>query len=367
MSGGDLVLYHAFCRAVAKAASVDEVMQIRDKARQLEACAKVAKNRNAEADAVAIRLRAVRRLGQLQQAQKEAVGFNRGAAAGGKKSGPRGRLVNPCDLRPTLASQGIDKTLAQQARTLGALSDEKFEAVVDDARGKVGRAVRNAVREVELEQERKTYRARTEQGCTIEDLESLAASGKKFGVIVPDFPWPFEVYSGKGKQRSADRHYDTWPLERILALAPVIKRLAADNCVFMPWAIWPNLPAAVELITTCGFEFKGLGFVWLKTTKNAAGITLDGVGLHTGMGYATRANTEPVLLGSKGKPLRLSADVHQVVIAPVGEHSAKPDEVYQRIERLYPGPYLEMFARRERNGWSTWGDEISRATTMAAE
>ena len=103
----------------------------------------------------------MRRLGQLQQAQKESVGFNRGAASGGKKTGPRGSLVNPRDLRPTLASQGINKALAQQARTLGALSDERFEAVIDDARSKVGRAVRNAVREVEIEQERETYRART--------------------------------------------------------------------------------------------------------------------------------------------------------------------------------------------------------------
>jgi hypothetical protein len=52
--------------------------------------------------------------------------------------------------------------------------------------------------------------------------------------------------------------------------------------------------------------------------------------------------------------------VHQVVIAPVGEHSEKPDEVYRRIERLFPGPYLELFARKPRAHWTTWGDEIPR-------
>ena len=65
-----------------------------------------------------------------------------------------------------------------------------------------------------------------------------------------------------------------------------------------------------------------------------------------------------MLLAVRGKPLRLAADVHQVVIAPIGEHSVKPDEVYRRIERLYPGPYLELFARKQRPNWMCWGDEL---------
>jgi N6-adenosine-specific RNA methylase IME4 len=54
-------------------------------------------------------------------------------------------------------------------------------------------------------------------------------------------------------------------------------------------------------------------------------------------------------------------DVHQVVMAPVGEHSVKPAEVHERIERLLAGPYLELFARKDRPGWLTWGNEIVRA------
>jgi N6-adenosine-specific RNA methylase IME4 len=365
--GTELVLYDSACRALAEARSVDEILKIRDTARQLEACARVAKNRSAEADAVEIRMRATRRLDQLRQAQAKTVGLNQGAAGGGKKAGPRGVLVTPRDIRPTLASQGIDKNLAKQARVLGALSDQNFESVVTDARDKVSRAVRNAVREVEIEQERKTYRARTEEGCTIADLEALPATGFRAGVISPDFPWPFEVCSEKGTQRSAERHYDTWSVERIMATAPLIKQLAADDCVFMPWVPWPLLPVALQLIEACGFKYKTLGFWWLKTKPNATCIALDGDGLHCGMGVTgPRANTEVVLLATRGSPRRLSADVHQVVIAPVGEHSAKPDEVYERIERLYPGPYLELFARRPREHWTCWGDEIPRGQTMGA-
>jgi N6-adenosine-specific RNA methylase IME4 len=84
----------------------------------------------------------------------------------------------------------------------------------------------------------------------------------------------------------------------------------------------------------------------------------DDYDLATGMGYATRTNTEYVLLAQRGTPRRLNNDVHQVVMAPRREHSEKPEEVARRIERLYPGPYLELFARHERKGWTTWGNEL---------
>jgi N6-adenosine-specific RNA methylase IME4 len=353
-----LARYDAACRALAEARQVDEVKNIRDKAVAMATYARQAKNRDLEADAVEIRMRATRRLDQLRQAQRETVGLASGRE-GKRKS--LGLPENPSD-RPTLASQGIDKNLAHQARVLGALSDEKFENVITAARDKVARAARNAVREVEIEQERESYRARIEQGGTVADLEALAASGLRAGVICPDFPWQFETYSGKGKQRSADRRYDCWSLERILTMAPLIERLAADDCALMLWSIGPEQPGALEVIKACGFEHKNIGFCWVKTTPDAECITLDGKGLHWGMGYSTRSNAEFVLFGARGSPRRLSADVHQIVIAPVGEHSEKPDEVYRRIQRLYPGPYLELFARRPREGWTTWGNEIERPT-----
>jgi hypothetical protein len=124
-TGTELTRYDALCRAMAEAKSVDEVKHIRELAVAMAAYARQAKNRDLEADAVEIRMRATRRLDQLRQSQKETVGLNRGAAGGGKKEGPRGALITPRDLRPTLASQGIDKNLAKQGRVLGALSDEK--------------------------------------------------------------------------------------------------------------------------------------------------------------------------------------------------------------------------------------------------
>jgi N6-adenosine-specific RNA methylase IME4 len=351
-----ITLYDAACRAVAEARSIDEVKEIHDQAAAMREYARQAKKRDMEADAVEIRMRALRRLDQLRQAQKGTVGLNQGAIPG--KTGLRGNPV--LDPRPTLASQGIDKNLAHQSRVLGALSGGQFEQRVAEARDSVNRVVSRVVNAVAIEQEREAYRARTYTGGTVEDLEALARSGERFGVICPDFPWDFEPWSESGKQRSAERHYNVWSLERIKAFAPLIGKLAAPDCALLLWAIWPLLPAAFEVINACGgFEYKTDEFVWVKTTKNAVAVRLDGDGLHWGKGLSgSRSNTEPCLVATRGSPRRLSAGVHQVVLAPVGEHSAKPDKAYRRIEQLYPGPYLELFARRQRDGWTTWGNEL---------
>ena len=64
------------------------------------------------------------------------------------------------------------------------------------------------------------------------------------------------------------------------------------------------------------------------------------------------------LLATKGKPKRISKSVRQLIHAPRREHSRKPDEVYDRIEQLLDGTYVELFARRERKGWDSWGNEL---------
>jgi N6-adenosine-specific RNA methylase IME4 len=84
----------------------------------------------------------------------------------------------------------------------------------------------------------------------------------------------------------------------------------------------------------------------------------SGEGLFSGMGYWTRSNSEICILATRGAPKRLATDVHQIIMAPVGEHSRKPDEARSRIEQLVGGPYLELFARgKARPGWDTWGNE----------
>src|SRR6516162_1324574 len=349
-SGATLIHYDAACRALAVARSVDEVKDLRDKAIAMAAYARQARNHDLEADAVEIRMRATRRLDQLRQAQKESVGLNRGAAGGGEKAGPRGLLVNPRNLRPTLASQGIDKNLANQARVLGAIDDATFEHKVLEARASAARVFRRAVREAEIAQEREERRARTALGGSVADLHALIASGFRAGVIAADPPWSFNYYSERA-DRAVFNHYEMMSFDAIKAL-PVAK-LAADDCALFLWGTWPNMPMWMPVIEAWGFTYSGLAFDWVKLNAN-------GRGLHWGTGYGTRANPEPCLLARRGNLLRLDEGVHSVIMAPVDAHSAKPDEAYRRMQRLYGAPYLELFARKPRDGWMTWGNEIPR-------
>lgn len=182
--------------------------------------------------------------------------------------------------------------------------------------------------------------------------KELPAGERKYGVIYADPPWSFETWSGEGKDRAAENHYPTMTQEQIEAME--VSRLAADDCVLFMWAVMPQLPEALAVIKAWGFEYKTAGFVWGKTNK-------DGETPSTGMGYWTRANAEICLLATRGKPQRIHADVNQLVLSPRMEHSKKPAEVAARIERLVPGPYLEMFARSPRDGWDVWGNQAEAA------
>lgn len=139
---------------------------------------------------------------------------------------------------------------------------------------------RSEVKTLRQGAERQDYETQIEDGCTVEDLNELIKAGKKFSVIYADPPWSFKVYSGKGKQRSADRHYDTMSLDDIKALP--VSQLAADDCSLLLWSVWPEMRGALDVIEAWGFTYKTAGFVWTKETPS-------GNGLHWGMGYWTRA------------------------------------------------------------------------------
>jgi len=173
----------------------------------------------------------------------------------------------------------------------------------------------------------------------------------EYPVILADPPWRFEVWSKNvGKSgRSPDKHYSTMTTEELCGLSIP----ATDDSVLFLWACWPTLPDAMQVIEAWGFEYKTVAWVWVKLNKNS-------MGFFHGLGYYTRANTEPCLLATRGKvPKPKARDVQALICSPIREHSRKPDEQYEKIERLYPqGPYLEMFARRTRPAWHVWGNEV---------
>jgi len=170
-----------------------------------------------------------------------------------------------------------------------------------------------------------------------------------YGAIYADPPWTFATYSQKGKGRSAEAHYDCMSPTDIKTLP--VADWAAPDCALFLWATDAALPQALDVLAAWGFVYKTVAFTWAKTTK-------DGAGFPIGCGYWTRANPEQCLLATRGRPQRLSRSVPQLLLGPRREHSRKPDEVYERIEALVGGPYLEMFARTPRDGWDSWGVEV---------
>ncbi len=168
----------------------------------------------------------------------------------------------------------------------------------------------------------------------------------KYGVILADPPWAFETRGEGGKGRSAENHYPTMSVDEIGDR--IILDLAADDCALFLWVTSDRLPAALDVMTRLSFRYASTAFVWVK----------EGA---PGLGYWTRKGAELCLLGARGSPKRLAADVAEVVHAPRGRHSEKPEEVYERIERLVAGPYLELFARKPRPGWDAWGNDPALA------
>ena len=129
-----------------------------------------------------------------------------------------------------------------------------------------------------------------------------------------------------------------------------VAALAADHCALLLWCTGPHIAIGshVKVIEAWGFRPSTIAFDWIKQNPR-------GDGFHVGMGYWSRSNSEQCFIAVKDSPRRLATDVHQVVFAPVGEHSEKPDEVRRRIERLLPGPYLELYGRKQVDGWCVCG------------
>jgi N6-adenosine-specific RNA methylase IME4 len=177
----------------------------------------------------------------------------------------------------------------------------------------------------------------------------------QYKVICADPPWTFGTYSHKGKGRSPEAYYDCLSVDAIAALP--VREWAARDCVLFLWTTDPLLEKAFAVIRAWGFTYKTVGFYWAKLNKSGPRLVYDDGSFFTGLGFWTRANPEPCLLATRGHPRRRSAGVRKLVVSPRREHSRKPEEVYERIEALCEGPYLEMFARSPRRGWDSWGLE----------
>ncbi len=176
----------------------------------------------------------------------------------------------------------------------------------------------------------------------------------KFGAILADPPWEFQNSTGKvAPKHKRLKRYETMSLEEI-KLMPV-SRLSANKSHLYLWVPNAFIKEGIEVMEEWGFKYK-TNIVWHKIRK-------DGGPDGRGVGFYFRNTTELVLFGVKGTKVRtLKPGRTQVNIIRTRkrEHSRKPDELYKIIEKCSWGPFLELFARGKRKGWTSWGDQSKK-------
>jgi N6-adenosine-specific RNA methylase IME4 len=174
---------------------------------------------------------------------------------------------------------------------------------------------------------------------------------QKFATVLADPPWQFQNRTGKmAPEHKRLNRYGTMSLDKIKALP--ISKVVKEVAHLYLWVPNALLPLGLEVMQAWGFQYK-TNIVWHKIRK-------DGGPDGRGVGFYFRNVTEVVLFGVRGKHARtLAPGRRQVNIlqSRKREHSRKPDELYPLIEACSPGPYLELFARGSRMGWTSWGNQ----------
>jgi len=206
----------------------------------------------------------------------------------------------------------------------------------------LGEAVENDWHTRELRQA-----VRDHQNGIRRDAAALAGV-TAYNVIYADPPWAYD--NQNESWGPASLHYSGMALAELVKLPKEINLTVAADAVLFLWSTNPFLNEALELMEAWDFEYK-TNLVWAKTEHRQRGT-----------GFYVRGRHELLLLGTRGSftPLEqhISPPIGSVIMAPLREHSRKPDEVYDLIEKLYPGcRYMELFARGQRNGWDAWGNQ----------
>lgn len=227
----------------------------------------------------------------------------------------------------------------------------------------------------------------------------------RFRAIAADPPWMFNdrgtrlapSYKGKQRKDKTYKHYAVLSLTDICALP--IEQIADDNAYLFLW-----IPAALRespcyeiveesgevwysqkkkdtrkkgceaytrtgfhrvVMEAWGFEPTGAEIIWVKGRIPVVRVEPSDevievqphLTLQIGGGHTVRNAHEVCVVGKRGKPKRLDKGVPSVILASRGKHSTKPDAFYERVEKLCPGPYIDLYGRRERPNWLVWGDE----------
>jgi len=323
-----LAKWEALQQAVEQATTIDDLKQIRDALSLLWVVAKKAKlGLKMQNDIAETKLRDERKAGELLRAMKE-----NGERA---KSG-RPLLSHDMTIAPTLPDLGITGNQSSDWRRIASLPEAKFETQIAETKAAGQELTTAAMIRAAIQHQRE---ALPEPTAAV----TPAFPQGKFRCIVIDPPWPMKKIDRDVRPKQS--HYLDYPSMSLAEMAalPVGDFAFEDGCHLYLWVTQKYLPAGLELMAGWGFQYQCI-MTWVKPT----GFTP----------YSWMYNTELVLFGRRGSlplerlGLKLSFE------APSEGHSIKPDVFYERVALASPEPRLEMFARRPREAFTVWGNEV---------
>lgn len=242
-------------------------------------------------------------------------------------------------LAVSAAEEIAHKPIEEQKAILDALPRDEHGKLTPETK----KALAPVIKEIRAEKQIEKKQRRDTKEKILGGIQH-ALPNKRYGVILADPEWSFDVWSEEtGQDRAAKNHYPTSTIE-VISARPVATIAAAD-CVLGLWATVPKLPAALDVMREWGFTYV-THIAWIKD--------------RIGTGYWFRNNHEILLIGKRGAPPK-PADGTQwrsAIMAPRGAHSEKPDFQYEFFETFFPSmPKIELNARRRREGWDAWGNE----------
>lgn len=313
--------------AIQKAATVDEVKDIRDRAEALRVYAKQSgESQEIQNGCAEIKLRAERRGGELLRD----IDKKKNQHAGSKQ-------------QPALSELGIRKTDSHRWQKLASVPEREFENYLHESvesKEEITRTGALRLAKTIRRTERRNGVKASVDGNITSDIGSIVDSKQKFGCVYADPPWK---YGNQSTRAATDDHYETLTVDKICELP--VSEIVAEEAHLHLWTTNAFLFDAKRVLEAWGFEYRSV-FVWVKSQM--------------GIGNYWRVSHEFMLLGVRGGLTFLDRGQTSWMEAPRGRHSAKPEKVRRIIEKVSPGPYLELFGRSEIDGWTVFGNQIDK-------
>ncbi|QEG36156.1 MT-A70 family methyltransferase [Bythopirellula goksoeyrii] len=345
-----LMLLTKAANALDEIEDLGEVVKIRDHAEALRSLGK----RFELAEEIALRastikVKAERRLGELLAKLPLHPGGKPAAAT------TSNRLQHSTGLK--LSDLGISRSDSSRWQKIAQLPKAKFNAFVhSEVEANRLPTTNGVLREAKRYLATERVKSLPQQEGYVTQLAELIDEKRTFTTIYADPPWPYRNRSSNG---AANNHYPTLSMDDILA--EPVKELVGPSGHLHLWCPASFLEEGLAVIKAWGFVYKSY-FVWIKETIGTGNYYRRADELMLFGNRTLNNDQEMLLLGTRGGEGFLDHTVRSWQKYPRREHSRKPDEVREMVEKVSPGPYLELYSRSQpKRGWTHYGNQIVRS------